>query len=77
MYVRKTLKTVVKNYLQEFTEEWVLKVMARQPKSVTDCILVLQEEWANIPHELIRKLYQTIPRRIAAVRKAKGGHRKY
>jgi hypothetical protein len=33
---------------------------------------VLQEEWYKIPIETVKNLYESIPRRIVAVLKAKG-----
>lgn len=44
----------------------------RQPKSIHECIRVLQTVCATIPNEFILKLYQ-----IAAVRNAMGDHTKY
>jgi hypothetical protein len=38
---------------------------------------VLQEEWYKIPLETVQNLYEIIPRRIAAVLKAKGGQTPY
>jgi hypothetical protein len=34
---------------------------------------VLHEEWYKIPLETVQNLYKSIPRRTAAVLKAKGG----
>jgi hypothetical protein len=34
---------------------------------------VLQEEWQKIPSETVQNLFEFIPRRIAAVLRAKGG----
>jgi hypothetical protein len=34
---------------------------------------VLQEEWCKIPLETVQNVYKLIPRRTAAVLKAKGG----
>ena len=38
---------------------------------------VLQEEWKRISPEYIRKLYESLPKRIEAVCNAKGGNTKY
>lgn len=38
---------------------------------------VLQEEWNKIPAEYVRKLYESLPRRVEAVCSAKGGNTKY
>jgi transposase len=37
----------------------------------------LEEEWYNFPMESLQKLYESMPRRIAALVKAKGGATKY
>jgi hypothetical protein len=38
---------------------------------------VLQAEWYKIQLEIVQNLYESIPRRIAAVLKAEGGPRPY
>jgi hypothetical protein len=38
---------------------------------------VLHEKWYTIPLETVQKLYKSIPRRIAAVLKAKGSPAPY
>jgi hypothetical protein len=38
---------------------------------------VLQEEWYKIPLDTVQNLYESIPRRIAALLKAKGGPTTY
>ena len=37
----------------------------------------VQKEWDNIGVEECRKLIESMPRRVEAVIKAKGGHTKY
>jgi hypothetical protein len=37
----------------------------------------LEEEWYNFPMESLQKLYESMPRRITALVKAKGGATKY
>ena len=49
----------------------------RQPSSTGDLWLVLQDVWNNLPAEFLPKLCASVPRRIDAVLKAKGGHTKY
>lgn len=39
--------------------------------------LALKEEWDNIPSEVTKKLVESMPQRIAAVKKAKGKQTKY
>jgi transposase len=38
---------------------------------------VVQEEWENIPPDFCAKLINTMPARISAVLKAKGGHTRW
>jgi hypothetical protein len=43
------------------------------PTSLKQLEDVLQEEWYKIPLETVQSLYESIPRKIAAVLKGKGG----
>jgi hypothetical protein len=47
------------------------------PTSLKQLEDVLQEEWYKIPLETIQNLYDSIPRRNAAVLKTKGGPTPY
>jgi hypothetical protein len=47
------------------------------PTSVEQLEIVLQEEWYKIPVEMAQILYESIPRMIAAVLKAKDGPKPY
>jgi hypothetical protein len=47
------------------------------PTSLKQLEAVLQEEWHKITPETVQNLYESIPRRIAAVLKAKGGPAPY
>jgi hypothetical protein len=47
------------------------------PTSLKQTEDVLLEEWYKISLETVRKLYKSIPRRIAVVLKAKGGSTPY
>ena len=49
----------------------------RKPTSTEDLWLVIQDVWNNLPAEFLQKLCASVPRRIDAVLKAKGGHIKY
>ena len=49
----------------------------RKPTSTEHLWLVLQDVWNNLPAEFLQKLCASLPRRIDAVLKAKGGHTKY
>ena len=46
-------------------------------KSVTELWDRVQTEWEAIPKEECRKLIESMPRRLAAILRAKGGYRKY
>jgi hypothetical protein len=47
------------------------------PTSLKQLENVLQEEWYKIPLETVQNLYEPIPRRTAAVLKAKSGPTPY
>lgn len=49
----------------------------RKPTSTDDLWLVLQVVWNNLPAVFLQKLCASVPRRIDAVLKAKGGNTKY
>ena len=49
----------------------------RKPTSVHDLWDCLVEEWESIPVEVCRNLIESMPRRIEAVIKVKGGNTKY
>ena len=42
-----------------------------------DLVTAVQEEWSNISLEMLRNLITSLPHRIDAVIKAKGGNTKY
>lgn len=48
-----------------------------RPTSIHDLWNVVLEEWELIPSEMIQRLYESMPRRVEAVLKARGGHTKY
>ncbi|CAH1768751.1 14123_t:CDS:1, partial [Entrophospora sp. SA101] len=47
------------------------------PKSKQELINVIQEEWGKINIETLHRLILSLPDRVKAVIKAKGGHTKY
>jgi hypothetical protein len=47
------------------------------PPSLKQLEDVLQEEWYKIPLDIVQNVYESIPRRIAAVLKAKDGPAPY
>jgi len=49
----------------------------RKPTSTEDLWLVLQDVWNNLSAEFLQELCASVPRRIDAILKAKGGHTKY
>jgi transposase len=49
----------------------------KRPTSIHDLWQVVLEEWERIPAQFIQSLYTSMPRRVHAVLKAKGGHTRY
>jgi transposase len=49
----------------------------RFPKNVEELWDVLQEEWKGISMDIINTLYDSMPRRVTALKKAKGWYTKY
>ena len=47
------------------------------PKGILELWERAEQEWNKIPADICRNLVESMPRRIAAVIKAKGGHTKY
>lgn len=58
--------------LKRRLNKWV-----EQPKGVHELWERLEKAWADIKEEEVRKLIESMPRRMAAVIKAKGGNTKY
>ena len=54
-----------------------LNTYDRPPKGVFELWDRLEKEWNKIPPEVCQKLIESVPRRLEAVIKAKGGHIKY
>lgn len=57
------------------SNDW-LQIYSAAEKLPQDLWLVLQEVWNNLPVKFLQKLCTSVPRRIDAVLKAKGGHTK-
>lgn len=53
------------------------KVVARRPTTTEMLRRILQEEWVKVPVEEVRKLVESMPRRVAAVIKLKGDATKW
>lgn len=49
----------------------------KRPTSVHELWLIVLEEWELIPTDYIQKLYESMPKRVEAVLKARGGNTKY
>lgn len=47
------------------------------PQNIRELKIAITAEWERIPQELIKNLVQSMPRRIAAVISARGGHTRY
>ena len=63
--------------IENIWEHLKSKILLHNPRSHEDIWKVAVEEWNAIPRERIRSLYASIPRRLAACVRAKGGHTKY
>ncbi|GLB39423.1 putative DDE superfamily endonuclease [Lyophyllum shimeji] len=47
------------------------------PRNKDEMWAALQEEWYNFPKASLDKLYESMPRRVAALKAARGSHTKY
>lgn len=47
------------------------------PRNKDELWQAIQEEWANFPRTALNTLFESMPRRVAALLKARGGHTKY
>lgn len=54
-----------------------LRARERQPQTLTQLAVALQEEWDRIPQQVIRNLIGSMGRRCQAVLDADGGHTSY
>jgi len=48
-----------------------------QPSNISELKIAVEEEWYSTPLEYIRSLYDSMPRRLKVLLKAKGGYTKY
>ena len=48
-----------------------------RPRSEDELWAILQAEWAALSKDLCDRLYSSMPRRVASLANAKGGHTKY
>lgn len=67
------------NPIEHVWDELGRRVRARDPAPATlrDLKQALVEEWDNIPQERIKNLINSMPNRLEAVRRARGGNTKY
>jgi hypothetical protein len=54
-----------------------LKSYAEEPKGIQELWKRVQEQWDNIDNSECQKLIESMPRRVEAVMRARGGYRKY
>ena len=54
-----------------------IRVTKRRPKNLEDLKIAFREEWNSTPLDFCQQLVESMPRRIAAVITANGGHTKY
>ena len=65
------------NIIEQVWSELERRLADRRPKNKEDLIAMATQEWDLIPKEAVQKLINSIPDRIAAVIRAKGGNTKY
>lgn len=67
------------NPIEHAWDELGRRVRQRNPPPITlrDMKLALIEEWQNIPQHRLRNLVESMPNRITAVLRARGGNTKY
>lgn len=65
------------NIIENLWQILKAKVKERHPVTVEDMWRIAQEEWELIPANTIVNLYNSLPRRVVAVLKARGGPTKY
>ena len=65
------------NIIEHIWDHLDRKKVKHAPRNAEECFEVLQREWHNIPQDFITNLYESFPRRISAVIKAKGVHSRY
>jgi transposase len=53
------------------------RVYARSPRTMDGLKRIIREEWSAIKPELIHELVESMPRRLEAIRAARGGYTKY
>ena len=59
------------------TLKYQLRMYSKPPESVAELWERVQDEWNKIPVETVQNLIDSMPKRINAVLKARGGYTKY
>ena len=67
------------NPIEHLWDQLDRRVRQRQqvPRTLRELAAALQEEWRRIPQERIQRLIRSVPRRVQAVIRARGGHTRY
>ena len=65
------------NIIEHVWDELDALVRARYHTTRRELWVALQEEWDNFLREALNKLFESMPRRITALLKARGEHTKY
>ncbi len=65
------------NIIENMWDELKRRISFFKPITLDELWEVAQREWKAIPNESICKLYDSMPRRVSAVLKNKGGNTKY
>lgn len=65
----------IENLWAEVTRR--INQLDQQPTTVAECRQAVLDAWAAIPVETLRALAESMPRRVEALRAARGGHTKY
>jgi len=65
--------------IRTFVDDLDRRVRSRQPapQTLQELQQALQQEWGRIPQDRIRRLIESMPRRVRAVLQANGGHNRY
>jgi len=64
---------------RSFVDDLDRRVRSRQPapQTLQELLQALEQEWGRIPQDRIRRLIESMQRRVRAVLQANGGHNRY
>jgi hypothetical protein len=67
------------NIIEHVWDQLDALIRARNPlpRNKEEMWAAIQEEWENFPKKALDKLFDSMPRHVAALLKARGGHTKY